>query len=164
MKRLRTLRKNETVQLKKLAAAANSLDQSIDALEGLARTLRIVDPLLGPLLFGARLSAIDPAQLPEPRPTIPFGVILVELGKYAVALQHSRNLLHSEQVGRAPTRALTRNLLLSILFEGFMSCAGEPHWLEVSDIINAAYYAHRIENNDMSEAVAQRLWSRHRPR
>jgi hypothetical protein len=159
--KIRNVRKGEIAERKKLSETAKELDENIAALERLARTLYIVDPVLAPIMFMPTDSDKEYAELPEPRPTITVGQILMELQKYALALQHYRNRWDAEQASRAPTKKLTRNLALGILFDVFISCAGEPHWREVSDIINAAYFAHGIEDESLTEEAAQKLWSRH---
>jgi hypothetical protein len=51
-------------------------------------------------------------------------------------------------------------LALAMVFDFLISCSGEPHWQEVSDLINAAYLAHGLPE-DMTPANAQKVWSRH---
>lgn len=160
MTKVRELREKDLQQSEKLKFASSYFDQCIKNLNRLVQRLRAVDPVLAPMVFMDASAEAEWAELPEPKPTIFFGQILMELEKYSLLLENYRRLRASEQVNRVPTRLLNKNLALAMVFDFLISCSGEPHWQEVSNIINAAYLAHELDEH-MTAANAQKLWSRH---
>jgi hypothetical protein len=151
IKKIKTLREEEIAQRRELEDATKQLDKTIKALEKLKVILE-------------RVKA-------KPEPTV-LGEVVPELRSYFRALENHQGQLESDQASRGGTKALTRNFGLGLLFEAFMSCAGEPPtqsrgmrshwWLEVSDLINAAYRAHGIMDEYLTSEAAQKIYSRHR--
>jgi hypothetical protein len=86
MTKIRKLREKDLEQSEKLEFASSDFDQCIKNLNRLVQRLRAVDPVLAPMVFMDASAEAKWAELPEPKPTIFFGQILMELEKYSLLL------------------------------------------------------------------------------
>jgi hypothetical protein len=152
----KTLRNDEIKRLRALKNAKKQLNRSIATLDQVVLAWETVYSL-GYGMFMATPAEIRIGSSGQ-KPTIDFDDLLMELRRYARALE---NHLAVVEVRRKSMKELNRNLGLAAVARVFMLCTKEPYWREFSDIVNAGYEAHGDRVRTLTAEAAQRLWSRY---